>query len=239
MFMTNVMTKSVRPTAKIVLYSIEPVGDVADAGRADECGHRLGLLARIEGDLGDPAGGDEDDHRLTDCPRDREDEARNDSRDRGRDDDPGRDLEARGPERVGAVAELLRHGRHGVLGDGCHDWDEQDPDRESGREDVEHADVEAEVLEVGRQERQGEESEDDRRDPGERLERRLDDVADARTRILAHVDRGSEPTGQADDTRPEGHDESSHEERLDAVRRGRRRAAPSGRPRRSRGWRPR
>ena len=51
------------------------------------------------------------------------------------------------------------------------------PIDEPGREDVEHADVDAEVLEERREEREREEAEDDRRDPGERLERRLEDVA--------------------------------------------------------------
>ena len=89
-------------------------------------------------------------------------------------------------------------------------------DHDPGREDVEHADVEAEVLEVRRHEREGEEAEDDRRDPGERLERRLEDVADARARVLAHVDRGPEPAREADDAGPERDDERSHEQGLDA-----------------------
>ena len=66
MFMKNVITKSVSPTAKIVLYSSDPVGDVAEPRRADEGGHRLCRLTRIEGCLRDAAGGNEDDHRLAD-----------------------------------------------------------------------------------------------------------------------------------------------------------------------------
>ena len=79
-----------RPTAKIVLYSIEPVGDVALPGRGDERGHRLHRLGRVEGQVRLPAGGDQHDHRLAHRARDREHERGDDPRDRGRHDDAQR-----------------------------------------------------------------------------------------------------------------------------------------------------
>ena len=91
----------------------------------------------------------------------------------------------------------------------------QHTDRDPGRKDVEDAHVEAEALELRRHEREREEAEDDRRDSGERLQRRLQDVASARARVLAHVDRGPEPAREADEAGPERDDESSHEEGLD------------------------
>ena len=216
--MANVITKSVSPTAKIVLYSERSGRHVAEPGGADEGGHRLCRLARVIRDLRDPAGGDEDDHGLPDRAGDGEHVAGDDPRDGGRDDDARRHLELRGAEAIGAVPELSRHGGHGVLGDGGHGRDEHHAHHEARGEDVEDPHPDPEILEQGGEERQGEEAEDDGRDAREHLECRLERIADPRSRVLAQVDGGAEPERQGDDAGPEGHGERADDQRTDAER---------------------
>ncbi len=85
-------------------------------------------------------------------------------------------------ERVGAVAQVTRHGSHGVLGDGADGRNEHHAHDQPGGERVEGPDVHADVAEQRRDEREREEAVDDRRDTGEHLERRLQDRARAHPR---------------------------------------------------------
>ena len=62
-----------------------------------------------------------------------------------------------------------------------------------GRQPVETVDVEPERAEdVGREEREREVAEHDRRDAGQQLEDRLDDLAHPRGRVLGQVDRAQQ-----------------------------------------------
>ena len=77
MFISSVITKAASPTAKIVLYSMLPVGTSPLPIGGDERGHRLDRLARVGGQLRLtwPAA-IEHDHRLADGARDAEHERR-------------------------------------------------------------------------------------------------------------------------------------------------------------------
>ena len=191
-FSTSVITNSVMPTAKIVSYSIEPVGDVA-ARRAPRCRRpstgstRAGRAPRF----GVLAAGDEDDHRLADGARGAEHERRDDARQRGREDDPQRRPAAcwrRGRTRPRAAT---RAPRHGVLGDRGDRRQHEQAEDDAGGQRVELVDPEPEDVaeDLGREEGEREVAEDDRRDAGEHLEHRLDDLAHARAARTRQVDR--------------------------------------------------
>ena len=64
---------------------------------------------------------------------------------------------------------------------------------------------------------QAEEAEDDRRNPGDRLEQRLDDVAEARARILGQEGRRKEPERDRDDERDHRDRQRSRDQREDPV----------------------
>ena len=131
--MTSVITNSVNPTAKIVLYSIEPVG-MSPLPVAPMNAVIVSIVSRgSKRDLRELAGGDEDDHRLADGARERQHERRDDPGDRSRDDDLGRDLELVGAERVAAVAKVARDGGHRVLGERRDGRDQHDPEHEARR----------------------------------------------------------------------------------------------------------
>ena len=187
-----------------------------------------------------PPGGDEDDHRLADRARDREHEAGDDPEMAAGTTMRVETWSLRCAEPEGAVAELLGHGAHRVLGDGGDGRDQHHAhDQARPRATLKMSTPDPDVLEQRREEGQREEPEDDGRDAREHLERGLEDVADARPRVLAQVDGRAEPAGESDDAGPEGDDAAFR--RAAAARRTRpaRRAAPSARRRRSRGSRPR
>ena len=75
-----------------------------------------------------------------------------------------------------------------------------------------------EVLQEGREEHERKETENDRRDARQNLERRLDDLAYAGSRVLAQIDGGSEPERDEDEGGPERQRECRDNERKDAER---------------------
>ncbi len=93
----------------------------------------------------------------------------------------GCDVEARRAQGVRARAQVARHGYHRILGDRRDRRDQHDADHEPGAQDVEGLEPEAEVPQERREEHQREEAEDNRRDAGQDLERRFDDLAHAGT----------------------------------------------------------
>ena len=95
----------------------------------------------------------------------------------------------------------VRHRGHRVLGDRRDRRQDQDADDEARRERVEHGCTSRprsrSLQDLGREEGEREVAEDDRRDAGEHLEDRLDDLADALRRVLGEVDRRPRPSGIA------------------------------------------
>ncbi len=218
--MISVITKSSRADGEDRLVLDRPGRYVAGAGRRDERGHRLGRLARVEGEVGLLAHRDEHDHRLADGARDREHERRDDAGDCGGDDDPSRHLHLRRAERVGAVAQIARHRAHRVLGqrrDGRH---QHHAHHEPRGERVEDVDLDPEIAQQRRHEGEREVAEDDRRDAREDLERRLQDPARAGRRVLAQVDRGAQPERHRDCARDRGDEQRAGDQRQDAEVRG-------------------
>ena len=114
-----------------------------------------------------------------------------------------------------------RHGRHRVLGDRGHGRQDHEAHDDAGRQGVERRDVHAEqvVEDDGREERQREVAEDDRRHAGEQLDERLDDPARARLGVLGKVDRGAEPERDRDDQRDARDEQRARDERQHAERR--------------------
>ena len=195
-FMMSVSTNSSMPTAKIVLYSVLPVGDVALGRGADERGERVVRVARVERVAGDLAGGDEHDHRLADRPRDAEHDGRHDPGEGGREHDPQGDVELRGAEPEGALAERLRaptdiasSATEATVGTIMK------PMTMPAASTLKMLTFDAEEVaqDLRREEREREVAEDDRRHAREDLEHGLDRLAHARARVLAEVDRGAEP----------------------------------------------
>ena len=76
--------------------------------------------------------------------------------------------------------------------------------------------LEADVLEQRSDEGEREVAEDHGRDPGQHLERRLEDAAGALIRVLAEVDGRSEPEGCTHENRDERDQHRSRHERQDA-----------------------
>ena len=198
--MSSVITNRSIPTAKIVLYSMLPVGvsppavePMKDASaRCGSRGSRL-LLAHLPG-------GQQHDHRLADGPRDAEHDRRDDARQRRREDHARGDLELRGAEPVGALAQRLRHGRHRVLGHGRDRRDDHEAHDDPGRERVEDADLDVEQVlqDVRREEGQREVAEHDRGHAGEQLQDRLDRLARrAASRTRTGRSRQPRPSGVA------------------------------------------
>ena len=191
---------------------------------------------RVDAVVGLQSGGDEDDHRLADAARDPEHDRGDDPRDRGREDDPGRDLALGRPEPVGTLAQAARHRAHRVLGDRGDRRHDHDPHHQAGGEGVEDRHVEAEEVLEDRRGDEGERevAEDDGRHADQDLEERLDDPAHPRGRVLGEVDRRAEPDRDRDQDRDPGDQEGAVEQLPDPERRPARTAAPSRRTGRSR-----
>ena len=132
-----------------------------------------------------------------------------------------RDLEAARAEPVGAVAELLRHGGHGVLGDRGDGRDEHHAHDEAGGEDVEDRPRPTPMSwRSGVKNVRAKKPKTTVGMPASTSSAGLSDLADPRPRVLAQVDRGAEPERQCDDAGPERDDERAGEQRQDAEERG-------------------
>ena len=163
----SVSTNSVAPTAKIVLYSIEPGRHVAGAGRRDERGHRLGRLARVEGEV----------RLLARSRRARSSSRRSRARSRARTTRRsrrrrrGRRSASRPAPSSSRARRRRRAGRaaraHRVLGERRDGRDEHHAHHEPGGERVEDVDLDPDVAQERRHEREREVAVDDRRDAGE------------------------------------------------------------------------
>ena len=96
-------------------------------------------------------------------------------------------------ERVGPLAQIARHRAHRVLGERGDGRHQHHAHHERGGERVEDVDLDPDVAQERRHEREREVAEDDRRDAGEDLERGLQDAprrAARRTRSGRSRSRG-------------------------------------------------
>ena len=143
---TSVITNSIMPTAKIVLYSIDAGRHVAAAGGGDERRHRLGRLARVERD--GAAAGRRRSATIIVSPTARETPSTNEATipesAAGNDHPQSRPGTCDAPSAVGALAQ-----RRGTADIASSETDAtvgmiMKPDDDPGRERVEDVDVDAE-----------------------------------------------------------------------------------------------
>ena len=188
-FRISVSTNSVMPTAKMVLYSIDPVGTSPVPVAAMNARHRLDGDAWIERQGRLLTGRDQHDDRLADRARDGQDEGCGDAGDGRRHDHLDRGLHLVRAERVGALAQFLRHRAHRVVRKRRHRRDQHDAHHEARTQGIESVDVESQVIaQQRRHEGEREVAEHDRRDPGQDLECRLHRSCAPAVGVLRSVD---------------------------------------------------
>ena len=201
---TRVITKRRRPRKNRLWNAACRAGDLVAAGgqRGHRAGQRLARAERVEGEqrARGRAGGEGDDHRLADGPRDGQDHRRDDAGDRRRDDDAEGRPELARAEAVRRLAESdagppASRPRRSTRRAG---WSGSRRRCPAASRLKPLASVKIAWTTFGLIQRQGEEAEDDARDAGEDLQDRLDDAADPLARVLGQVDRAGEADGRGE-----------------------------------------
>ncbi len=162
------------------------------------------------------AGGDGEDHGLAHRARDAEDVGGHDAGEGGRHHHLDGGLEARGAHGIGTLAQVHRHGTHGVLGDRAHRRDDHDAHHQAGREQVEAGQFRDELLQQRCDEEQGKIAVHDGRDAGEQFQHRLDGLAQARPGELGEEDRDHGAERDGHQQRHAGADQGARQQHHDA-----------------------
>ena len=105
------------------------------------------------------------------------------------------------------------HRAHRVVGERRDDRHQHHAHHEPGGEGVEDVHLDPEVAQQSGHEREREVAEDDRRDPGEGLERGLQNPPGPRRRVLAQVDRRTEAEQHRNEARDQGDEQGARDER--------------------------